>query len=850
MIKFNDINYANFWLLLIVSGCLFQSAHGKELLLTSGSNLIPNGDMSDWRLKDNSSTQYEMLPYDYMSGPETNIDTVFVKGSEQFDGKNTLQLKYKHQSSGSARYFTTPVMHLDTGFYVLGFCVKGEGYFRVVNLVNSKSEKINTKYPDENTLVGLPLGGTSGAQMFDEWTTCTVLYHVTIEEDYRLCFAHNNYNADGTTPFLIADISLKVLDDMSTYKKRSPKPRADMGALPLPSGKSWQSKMVSISETGEITYNKDDDGLQFPDFSHAGYKNGDASIPEVKVVKEISPVEGDNTLHLQQAFDSMDSFPLDANGIRGAILLKKGLYPVIGPVKLKYSGVVIRGEGNDNDPATSTIIYDYYKDPDGYASQRTVLELGLPSGSWLKDKNNETPILDDEVPVGSYTVRIAKNSNFKKGDVVCLHHPCSEKWLQAVGYGEIGEGDFEEEFKWDTTTAPITYHRYITELKETGNEMQVTLDAPVFYPLKKNLSQCTLYKFTNDVAQNIGLENIRITTKADTIPDEQHAWNCVFFHNVENCWARNVVVTHFGKAGIMFQRATRVTVDSCYALESTSHPEGERMYNFSLSSQSQLILFQNCYARVSRHAYVSNGKSTVSGIVFYKCKSEAARTRSEGHRMWTQGMLFDSFEAFNPFTTKTELPILGLWNRWEAGSGHGWGSVNSVLWNCNLRTDHSTDEAKYYSPTNARAQITLEKPPTSQNYAIGCFLEGGASDIINYVKTRGYVEGTNQGGLTPQSLYIAQYNARKGILTSVEPEPEVEEVSLSPNPAKNAFRVLFEKNTEKEFRLEIYDVNGKELVSLSTKSGNCIDVPGLGSGVYIVRIPLNDKIYTQKLIIE
>lgn len=817
--------------------------------IQTSTNLIQNGSMTDWRLKSGSTSQYESLPFGFTGG--TNSDTCFSKGSEMFEGKNSIRLNFKLSNSGSARYFTTPSTRLTPGSYQLTFWIKGEGYFRAVNLANSKSESVSTKVANENTLVGFPLGSTSGAKLFEVWTKLSVTYDVIIEEDYLLCFAVNNYNASGAKPFYLSDISLNKLNITFDYKQRAPMPKANAGAIPLPSGTAWQSNMISIDESGEITYNNDSDGYRLPDFSHAGYKNGDAPIPYVPVVKVISPIEGDNTYHLQQAFNSMEGFPLDNNGIRGAILLKKGLYPVKGPISLTHSGVVIRGEGYGNDPATSTIIYDYLRDDDGYVSQRSVLKIGLNSGSWSYEKNNETPILDDIVPIGSYTVRIAKNANYNVGDVVCIYHPCSPKWLEAVNYGEVGRPDFAAVYAWDSTTANIQYHRYVTQKKDIGNESLITLDAPVFYPLNKSLSQSTLYKFTNKVAQNIGIENIRITTNGDSINDEQHAWNCIYFQNLENCWAKNVVTTNFGKAGMIFQRSTRVTVDSCYSLDAAARSIGERMYNFSLSSMCQLILFQNCYARLSRHAFVSNGTSTVSGIVYYKCKSEAARTRSEGHRMWTQGMLFDSFEAFNPFTSKaTELPVLGLFNRWEQGSGHGWGAVNSVLWNCNLRTDHSTPEARFYSPTNARAQITLEKPPTSQNYAIGCFLEK-STDIIIFYKKLGYIEGTNRAGLHPQSLYKAQYDYRKSLTTRITvPTVGNDGIKLYPNPAKGYFTVGFGASNVTECLVEIYTIEGK-LAALSTlKTNELFDTTALGKGLYFAKIKLDDKIFSQKLMVE
>lgn len=68
---------------------------------------------------------------------------------------------------------------------------------------------------------------------------------------------------------------------------------------------SWQSALVKVKKSGKLVYAKDKDGFVIPDFSHAGYKGGGVALPVVKVVKEISPVDGDNTSHIQQAIDDV-----------------------------------------------------------------------------------------------------------------------------------------------------------------------------------------------------------------------------------------------------------------------------------------------------------------------------------------------------------------------------------------------------------------------------------------------------------------------------------------------------------------------------------------------------------------
>ena len=105
--------------------------------------------------------------------------------------------------------------------------------------------------------------------------------------------------------------------------------------LSLNAQESWQSRLVIQDESGNLTYKKDNDGFVIPDFSQAGYGNGKdipvVSLPERTIT--ISPLEdkeADNTQHIQKAIDEVGKYALDAEGIRGVVLLKAGRYNVDG----------------------------------------------------------------------------------------------------------------------------------------------------------------------------------------------------------------------------------------------------------------------------------------------------------------------------------------------------------------------------------------------------------------------------------------------------------------------------------------------------------------------------------------
>jgi hypothetical protein len=56
--------------------------------------------------------------------------------------------------------------------------------------------------------------------------------------------------------------------------------------------------------------------------------------------------------------------------------------------------------------------------------------------------------------------------------------------------------------------------------------------------------------------------------------------------------------------------------------------------------------------------------------------------------------------------------------------------------------------------------LVVQKPPTAQNYAIGCF--GTITGNGPFAGSAGYIEGSNTDGLLPRSLYLEQLAQRLG----------------------------------------------------------------------------------------
>jgi hypothetical protein len=494
-------------------------------------------------------------------------------------------------------------------------------------------------------------------------------------------------------------------------------------ATPPAPAVAWQSRLVTVGADGRLSYASDAARNRIPDFSWAGYRNGEQP-PAVAAVTTVGPVRGDATAALQAAVDAVGRRPRDASGFRGAVQLRPGTYEVRGTVRLDRDGVVLRGTDDGADPARDTVIRAVGNRP----AHRDVVVAGGSGGTGWRGEvpGTRTAVTSPFVQVGSRSFTVADPGRVRVGANIVIVHPSTQAWLRAVRYGDAAPSP-----GWKPGELDIVYNRYVTAVQ--GDT--VTVDAPVYNNLDRSLSPSYLYTWNRaGLVRQVGVENLRIDIASRGGTDEAHADTPLRFRGLEDGWARRVTVRGFIKFGVVTAEATRVTVVDSRAVDPVSAVTGGRRYNFGAEEYSQLVLFRDLYANKARHAYVSNGAASSSGLVFHRVRAEGSLSPSEGHRRWSQGLLFDKFEDRTPRGF-----VLGLYNRGRWGTSHGWGSAHSVVW-------------------NSTGSVLVQQPPTAQNYAIG--VNGRVTGTGPFRGGIGYVEGTGQAGLTPDSLYEAQLRDR------------------------------------------------------------------------------------------
>ena len=491
----------------------------------------------------------------------------------------------------------------------------------------------------------------------------------------------------------------------------------------------------------------------------------------------------------------------------------------------------MRGAGDGEDSLTNTIIYGRGNTP----AQRDLITIGGGTSTEWADsvKGTKTNITTAFVPVGSRTFTVASAATYAVGDNIIIYHPCTDAWLKAVNYGNT----IDTTMNWTVGSVPIFFNRMITAIN--GND--ITVDAPIFNHLDKSLSQCFIYKYSrSNLKTNLGIENLRVEIETLGGTDENHAWNSIVLTQLEDAWIKHCTMLHFGYSGILTQTASRVTVDSCQALDPVSVLTGERRDNFNVKDASQLILMKNCIARNGRHHYVSTGTGHASGDVFLNCLSIAINNASEGHRHWSQGLLYDNLRDSVPGHDW----VLGLYNRGSDGSGHGWSAVHSVAWNCNA----------------GGKSIIIQQPPTGQNYGIGCF--GTITGNGPYAGGVGYIEGSNKSGLNPTSLYLAQLSERLQTIdvkesgTSSKTQADLEIVGNYPNPFNPSTKIRWTQAKDGYTIIRIYDMLGCEIITLMNEyklAGEyAVQFYGgnLASGVYFCKIRTGNYSAVRKIVLQ
>jgi hypothetical protein len=460
---------------------------------------------------------------------------------------------------------------------------------------------------------------------------------------------------------------------------------------------------VAVDKGGKLIYAIGPNGDRIPDYSYCGYMASEKSIPEapVRVIVQIKP--GDATQRIQAALDYVAGLPAGQDGIRGAVLLNKGVYNVNGNLKINASGVVLRGSGMGTN---GTTLLATGKD------RETFIHV---SGKNDRQTEKEIKITDAYVPVNASTVHITSGAEIKTGDMVIVHRPSTQAWINTIKTDHFG-GDLTA-LAWKPGERDIYWDRKVIAV----NGDAITLDAPLTTALDTAYGGGLIatYKWPGRIVQ-VGIENLKLQSAYDASnpKDEAHRWMAITMENVADAWVRQVTFEHFaGSAVFVGSTGNRITVEDCKSLSPISEIGGQRRNTFlTMGGQT---LFQRLYSEQGFHDFAT-GYCAPGPNAFVQCMSSQSYSFSGSIDSWASGVLFD--------IGNIDGQALSYMNRGQDGQGAGWNAANSLFWNCTA------------------ARVDCYQPPTAQNWAFGTWAQFAGD---------GYWESPNST-INPRSFYYAQ----------------------------------------------------------------------------------------------
>ena len=485
-------------------------------------------------------------------------------------------------------------------------------------------------------------------------------------------------------------------------------------------------RMVYPGADGKLVYTLDERGNRIPDFSRAGYKGGGVALPEVPVVVTLTPEpgDGDDTKRVQEAVAKVSAMKPNEDGYRGAVLLKRGTYRIAGRLNVAASGVVLRGEGQGPDGTTLLAT--------GKEKRTLIVVSGRLSVSEVAGTRHSVSAV--YVPWGADTFPLDSTRQLSAGDTVMVVRPGTAEWVHELKMDQIvAKPGLPPVKQWKPGEYTVKFERTVVAID--GNTIR--LDGPVVDAMEQKLGGGYVYRYTESGRiENSGIESLRLVSeyeKGKENEDEAHAWIGVALDDCRNSWARNVTTAHFSSAVRLGRETIHATVQDCSCLAPVSLITGMRRYPFTVFGQFCLV--QRCYSNHSRHAEAT-GDRVAGPNVFLDCLAENTHADTGPHHRWATGILWDNLKG----------GAQNAEDRGYLGSGHGWAGALQVFWNCEP------------------SAICVQKPPTSQNYAIGCtgkIFEGWLPTRTQQPRPPGHYESQGRH-VNPRSLYLKQLEDRLG----------------------------------------------------------------------------------------
>ena len=494
------------------------------------------------------------------------------------------------------------------------------------------------------------------------------------------------------------------------------------------------------------------------DYSRAGYRGGDAPIPDVEgPIFDVTDFgadpsgESDSTSAIQGAINDA----VRSGG--GVVYLPAGTYAVAPgsgsneALRIAHSNIILRGAGTDE----TFLVNTSYK----MRGKRVIKVIGPSSASWFADHGFGDPITRDLMGP-TRVIPVMGTAGFSPGDRIMIRNTITEAWIEE--HNEPNWAGYAGHFPG------LVYSRDIVAVDEEADTLLI--DAPIRYALKQR-DNARIHP-AGAAISGVGLEDFSIGnvehpgdgwgqedyTNSGTAAHDVHGSYLIALRHVENSWIRrvssfrpegNTLNAHKLSNGVRLLHSRFVTLDTVRMQRVQYGGGGGNGYNFRLTHAGDNLL-THCLASHNRHGFVFSHMGATGNVIHnstdqftrWAASGTAGSAGSDHHMHFSHSNLLDMnlaidshYEArYRPFGSVPQHNITAshstFWNTRGEGSG---GSV--------VRSD----QARY-------------------GYVIGTRgLRPGVTSGSNRAQTGpdDHVEGVGDGAtLAPQSLYLNQLERR------------------------------------------------------------------------------------------
>jgi len=478
-------------------------------------------------------------------------------------------------------------------------------------------------------------------------------------------------------------------------------------------------------------YKNNPAGSVLPDFSYAGYHNGEKEIPQV--MGKIFDVTAfgarpDDDISDRKAIEKSIAAATKNGG--GIILFPKGRFLINEdedekvPIKINCSHIVFRGAGAGE---KGTELFMKNKLPPRNPEQMWTTPAMIQfSGN---NKEEKTGIITAPAATGSFELTVDKTGNLKAGDWIILEMTSTDP--------AVLKYDLENLKTDDTWTNILEKGVNVKTVQQVARveKNKIILTSPVIYPVNPADNwQVTLYGNSTEV----GIENIAFTGnwskpfKHHGSAEDDSGWFLVQMSRSTNSWIRDCRFTD-ANISLRISGGANISVINCTI---TGNPGHEAIHN-----EGGTNIF---FGRLTDHAGMWHSvgvNAHAVNTVLYKV-SFPSTTCFESHSSQPRNTLLDGVTG-------------GLMN------GRAGGSLNNmpnhlaglVFWNYN-QTNPGQENFDFWPSVKVTQWWRIPYPViVGYHGANTTFVE----EHLKYIESPG-------SPVTPASLYEAQMKLRLGKL--------------------------------------------------------------------------------------